>query len=351
MHLKQKLIDKLNHWFDKLFSSIFGGSILDTQDDEPQVTPTTPTEPQTPAQEPVTPVTPAPTTPTSDPVDPDEIPYSTLDFCWGGYKGKNNEVKARIKGLKISGSKMSYSWASGGCENLGASSKTDYKATVACLFCRIDGKWKGGKFDFISTSRTSRSFENIFDSYNGWDPKAIEKASAFAFVICSVKNGSRTNVITTAGKGARTGASGAVLEIIKDIFSWLVPAISTRRQRKDAILLRIEEAKANQGKALHEGRVTDAAAYGQEVKNLYEKLNHIGWFSCLLFCLLLTGCTGCSSSKPKINAPAVLGERIFIVKPNTTVEVPELVPPARKWYLVDDIGLCQWLDIPVEGTK
>ena len=82
----------------------------------------------------------------------------------------------------------------GGCENLGAGSKED-PACLACLFCLIGGKWIGGKFDWISTSRTSRDFKNVSDGYNGWDKGAIGKAAKYAFVIVSRDGKKRTNVI------------------------------------------------------------------------------------------------------------------------------------------------------------
>jgi hypothetical protein len=84
-------------------------------------------------------------------------------------------------------------WVKGGCEKLGASSSTD-AACLACLFCKLDGRWRGGKFDWISTSRTTRGFENVRDGYGGWRKDAIEAAEAFAFVICSSDGKKRTNV-------------------------------------------------------------------------------------------------------------------------------------------------------------
>ena len=63
------------------------------------------------------------------------------------------------------------------------------------LFCEQDGKWVGGKFDWISTSRTTRDFANIRSGYNGWDPSAISKADRCAFVVVSKDGKRRTNVI------------------------------------------------------------------------------------------------------------------------------------------------------------
>lgn len=136
------------------------------------------------------------TTTTTETSAEDAVDFSSLNFCWGGFKGGGAKLdsKARIYNLSVSSSGMSYKWLSGGCENLGASSSSD-ASCLACLFCLIDGSWKGGKFDWISTSRTTRDFENVKGAYGGWDKSAISKASKFAFVIISKDGKKRTNVI------------------------------------------------------------------------------------------------------------------------------------------------------------
>lgn len=123
--------------------------------------------------------------------------YPSLNWTYGAFNGSQaREVpNAKISNLKVTKNGLSYSWTSGGCELLGADTRTDPSATLACLFCKIDGQWVGGKFDWISTSRLTRGFENIRSGYKGWDPQAIEKASSFAFVIVSADGKHRTNVI------------------------------------------------------------------------------------------------------------------------------------------------------------
>ena len=141
--------------------------------------------------------TPAATPSTS--ANDDAVDYSLLQWSYGGFKGGSAKLsnKARIKNLKVSSSGMSYAWASGGCEDLGASSREDYKHTVACLFVRVGGAWRGGKFDWVSTSRTSRDFKNIAEKgYQGWPKNSIGSADAYAFVIVGGDGKWRTNVIT-----------------------------------------------------------------------------------------------------------------------------------------------------------
>lgn len=126
----------------------------------------------------------------------DSTMFSELNFCWGGFKGSNAawDKNVEIANLNV-GRGMSYSWVKGGCETLGATERTDASKTLACLFCKIDDKWVGGKFDWISTSRVTRDFHNIETGYNGWDKDAISKATAYRFVIVSSDGRHRTNVI------------------------------------------------------------------------------------------------------------------------------------------------------------
>lgn len=130
----------------------------------------------------------------------DEAPafdYSRLNWCYGGFHGENaTESKtAIISSLNVSKSKLSYRWEKGGCEALGANFAQDASETLACLFCLHNGEWKGGKFDWISTSRTTRDLYNIETGYKGWEYDVFAKAEAYAFVIVSKDGKSRTNVI------------------------------------------------------------------------------------------------------------------------------------------------------------
>ena len=54
---------------------------------------------------------------------------------------------------------------------------------------------------------------------------------------------------------------------------------------------------------------------------------------------------GCSSPKPAKVEYVVIGERINVVEPGQVITVPSLVPPAMKWYLVDNVGLEGWLGV------
>lgn len=142
------------------------------------------------------------TTPNAWAVDSagDAVVFSALKWTYGGHDGSKAKFTgdAVIGGLSVNNSGMSYSWKSGGCENIGASSGGDYSQTMACFFIKEpDGVWRGGKFDKISTSRVTRDFKNIADGYHGWNAGRFKGAKECAFVIVS-KGGYRTNVIRGA---------------------------------------------------------------------------------------------------------------------------------------------------------
>lgn len=131
----------------------------------------------------------------------DEVPFGSLRWDYGGFKGGKATLsdRARIKGLKVSRNGLSYSWESGGREDMGASGPHD-AACLACLFCHVRDQWLDGKFDWISTDRRTRDLENIESGYGGWEYEAFRDADAYAFVIVSMDGKRRTNVIMQKGR-------------------------------------------------------------------------------------------------------------------------------------------------------
>ena len=127
----------------------------------------------------------------------DAVDYAALRWNMGGFNGARavRHDGVEIGGLNVGRDGMSYRWVRGGCEQLGAPSRTDSSKTLACIFYRDgSGAWVGGKFDWISTSRTTRDFKNIHGGYNGWNAAEFDAASEFAFVIVGT-GGRRSNVI------------------------------------------------------------------------------------------------------------------------------------------------------------
>lgn len=128
----------------------------------------------------------------------DQVDFALMNFCWGHFNGKNAlaEPGVLIDDLRVSTNKMEYRWKQGGCEQLGAASASSADC-LACLFCKFGNEWKGGKFDWISTSRTTRDFKNVHEGYSGWDPEVFRAAKEFAFVIVSSNGKKRSNIIHT----------------------------------------------------------------------------------------------------------------------------------------------------------
>ena len=133
----------------------------------------------------------------------DEVSYRDYSFSYGGFHAPGAELlpAAQISGLKLTSNGLSYSWKSGGCESFGASSKSDASRTV-CLFevQLADGSWKGGKFDWISTSRTTRGFENIFNGYSGWTLNGVPNPCNASFCIVGADGRNRTNTLSGTWK-------------------------------------------------------------------------------------------------------------------------------------------------------
>ena len=123
----------------------------------------------------------------------DAINFAELNWTYGGSNSSGAKLdNVRIADLNIDTPYgMSITWVEG-LHHRGYAN-TDPRA-MACLFCKIDGKWRGGKFEWISTSRTHRDFKNIRDKYANWDPTYLN-AKEFAFVIVSGDGSKRSNTL------------------------------------------------------------------------------------------------------------------------------------------------------------
>lgn len=196
-----KLSDKLNSWLnknlDKFLNKLWAlieGTVADDHTDNGN------SEPVNTDHQP-TPVPGQPTTPTQPEKSDDEVSYSSLDWCYGGFNGnKATLTSARIKNLKVTSKGLSYEWAKGSCTDLDKNCTHNNACCTCALFCKVNGKWIGGKFDHISTDRTTRGFENIDGAYNGWKKSSVTSATAYAFVILDDGAKNRTNIIVQEKK-------------------------------------------------------------------------------------------------------------------------------------------------------
>ena len=131
----------------------------------------------------------------------DQVPFGSLHWKFGGVNGaRANKTSASIGGLSVGAHSLSYRWTGPTLRSWGLSDGN--AGAYACFFVmKADGSWVGGKFDWISTSRTSRGFENIMSGYGGWSLAGVPNPCPCAFVIVSSDCRRRTNVI--AGRWSR----------------------------------------------------------------------------------------------------------------------------------------------------
>ena len=124
-----------------------------------------------------------------------------LVYRFGGFNGSHaaEDPETQISSLHMSRNGMSYRWVKGGCENFGAKDRGDCDHALACAFfwSEKDHAWIGGKFDWISTSRTTRDFNNLNGGYGGWTPEEFFWAPRRAFCIVSSNGKKRTNLLVT----------------------------------------------------------------------------------------------------------------------------------------------------------
>ena len=131
----------------------------------------------------------------------DAVPFSSLKWHFGGKPKASGarQSSVEIAGLSIGSSKLSFRYK----KDLSAWGLAYGEAgAIACLFVQKEnGQWVGGKFDWISSSRTSRGFENVFAGYEGWTLAGVPNPCQAAFVIVSADGTKRSNVL--AGRWAR----------------------------------------------------------------------------------------------------------------------------------------------------
>ncbi len=122
----------------------------------------------------------------------DAAPFSSFNWKYGGVNnGRAVHSGVNISGVQFSRNGLSFNYVN----NLSAwgLSSGDI-SSIACLFVLNNaGQWVGGKFDWISSSRTTRDFINVYDGYNGWSLADVPNPCQAAFVI--VNGSRRSNVI------------------------------------------------------------------------------------------------------------------------------------------------------------
>lgn len=121
-----------------------------------------------------------------------------LVWKFGSFDGSRalEDPATQIKDLHMTKSGMSYRWAKGDLGNWGLA-RSDAGALACAFYWDESAKaWIGGKFDWISTSRTTRDFKNLED-YKGWSKGPFFAAPKRAFCIVAKNGRVRTNLLET----------------------------------------------------------------------------------------------------------------------------------------------------------
>jgi hypothetical protein len=132
----------------------------------------------------------------------------------------------------------------------------------------------------------------------------------------------------------------ACLALLGTIAGIAAVVVNRRAANVEAIRANILQAEQELRSALRDKRIDDAAFWARRRKALGS------WPYMLLCglaaCLLQSGCITRAKPSPM---PLVIGQRVFAPASGTVVTVPLLTPPAKQWYLVDDVGLLLWLGV------
>ena len=131
-----------------------------------------------------------------NPGSPSSSYSPVLDFRYGGVKGRPVEdSRCRISKLKIGSDSLSIHWDTGIPSDWKRGDTKKGPMILACAFYESDGRWIGGKFDWIDEHRSSRSLENIHGGYGGWNAGAWNAAKRRAFCVMSFDGKYRSNLL------------------------------------------------------------------------------------------------------------------------------------------------------------
>lgn len=156
----------------------------------------------------------------------------------------------------------------------------------------------------------------------------------------------------------------ALFEFLTNLLGFITGIFSDKKENKENLWSEILDCRSKLSVALAEGRITDVAVLRKELESLMKRYSRyirseerafrrgakggIKWASFCLSAVILAA-SGCANTKSRPQQQVlVIGERIHVLEPGSDLKVPQLVPPARKWYLVDDVAILQWLGIPFD---
>lgn len=129
----------------------------------------------------------------------DAMDYALLRWQYGGVNASGAKLDSpRLSSLSCNGRSVSYRWEVGmsgwGLSNGDA-------GAICAIFFERDGQWIGGKFDWISVSRTNRELKHV-ESYSNWVSSGIKLPwrGRVAFVVVSADGRRRSNVLVAEAR-------------------------------------------------------------------------------------------------------------------------------------------------------
>ena len=123
----------------------------------------------------------------------EKIPFEWRYGNFNGSKAKE-DPNVVIANFTMNDKSMKIKWVKG--MDAWGYERSDPKG-VACIFYydEVEKKYIGGKFEYISTSRSTRDWKNISGKYGGWNYTKFINAKKYAFLVTSEKGTKRTNIV------------------------------------------------------------------------------------------------------------------------------------------------------------
>lgn len=133
----------------------------------------------------------------------DGVAFNKLEWRYGDINHSNAKLSdngPRLGDPSCNGRRMSYSWKTG-MQSWGL--RVDDASAICSIFIEDtkSGKWIGGKFDWVSTSRNFRDLNHL-TSYGSWRNSGTKLPikGRVAFVVTDKLGKNRTNVIVATVK-------------------------------------------------------------------------------------------------------------------------------------------------------
>ena len=126
----------------------------------------------------------------------DAVRYADLQWRYGGFNGAGADFdQVTLSNASCNGKRYAYTFDVG--MSAWGIAHGDAGHTICAVFVEQDGgQWVGGKFDWVSTSRTFRDLHHV-ESYNNWPSSGwkLPLRGKVAFVIVHKDRARRSNVI------------------------------------------------------------------------------------------------------------------------------------------------------------